>query len=156
LLRRRMMQAAVAFGILAASTLGISSVANASPASFTAKAIHSDGAGALAVEVTGGLTWYNRSVGVTGIHLYLAPGECGTWEALGWQGSNLIAAKTFTTYKYCGGTTGKWIPFSDFTLDGSLYVGGIQSVWIIAIDNTHTVTGTVDCLRTASVCEVEN
>jgi hypothetical protein len=150
MLKRRMLQAGVAIGVLATSILGIGSAANASPTGFTAASVHANGAGALAIEVTGGLTWYSRSVGLTSIHFYAAPNECGTWTADGWQGDTLIDVVSFGTY--CGGAAGRWIPFSDVVLDGSAVPGGITEVNIKAWDSTHGGMGETDCYRSASLC----
>jgi hypothetical protein len=153
MLRRRMLQAGVAIGLVAASLLGLSSAANASPTSFIAKAVHANGAGKLAVEATGGFIWYNRSVGLTSVKFYANAGECGYLQAFGWQGSAQIDNARFPgTGLYCGGTTGKWFTIGDFTLDGSGVYGGITSVTVVVVDYYHQISGYADCLKVASTC----
>jgi len=150
---RRLVQAGVAVGVFAVSVLGLSSSANASPTSFVAKAVHANGAGKLAVEATGGLTWYNRSVTVTSLRFYANAGECGYVNVWGDQGSTPISHKTFpSSGYYCGGTTGKWVSIGDVTLDGSDYSGGITEVDIIVWDVTHDGWGFAQCYRANSTC----
>lgn len=60
-----MLQALIGIGLVAVSLPGISTAANASPGSFTAKYVHANGTGSLAVQATGGISWYNRSVTLT-------------------------------------------------------------------------------------------
>lgn len=150
MLRRRMLQTGIAICIIAASTLGLGSAANASPTRFTAAAIHANGAGALAVEATGGLSWGNRSVSLTSVKFYANAGECGYFRAEGYQGETLIDGRYFGSY--CGGSTGRWFSIGTFTLDGSWISGGITDVSIMVVDQTHAGSAIIDCYRSAALC----
>ncbi|MFG1955119.1 hypothetical protein [Micromonospora sp. NPDC048830] len=155
MLRRRLAQAGVAIGMLAVAVLGFSPAASASPTSFVAKAVHANGAGALAVQGTGGLAWYSRSVTLTSVTFYANAGECGYLAAEGWQGSTLIDV----VYRpaeggnyYCGGATGQWFTIGNVALDGSQVSGGITQVRVYAVDFYHYVRGYAYCSRTSSAC----
>lgn len=152
----------LSIGIIAASVIGIGSPAYAGASSFAAQAVHSDGAGALAAKATGGLAWYNRSVGTTGVKFYIKANECGYMHVQG-----LVGESTVDEYYYppdpvygeksfggtvCGGSTGKWYTVGDRTLDGSAYTGGITSVLVGAVDYTHGIHGWTSCLRSNSYC----
>jgi hypothetical protein len=150
MLGRRLLQAGVAICIFAASTLGLGSAAQAAPTTFTAAAIHSNGAGALAVEATGGLSWGNRSVTLTSVRFYAGPGECGYFRAEGYQGGSLI--DFWYGGSHCGGTTGKWFTIGTYTLDASSTPGGITDVELMVVDQTHAISAIIDCYRTASLC----
>ncbi|MEO3779225.1 hypothetical protein ABGB16_20740 [Micromonospora sp. B11E3] len=140
----------VAIGMLAVAVLGFSPAASASPASFVAKAVHANGAGALGVQGTGGLAWYSRSVTLTSVKFYANAGECGYLTAWGWQGSTLL--DTYETGLYCGGSTGQWFTIGNIPLDGSQVSGGITKVEVYVDDYYHYVTGYAYCGRTNSVC----
>ncbi|MEV4140077.1 hypothetical protein AB0J72_48955 [Dactylosporangium sp. NPDC049742] len=147
MLRRRMLQAGIAIGVLAASVFGSSSAANASPASFVAKAVHAGGAGAVAVQATGGLAWYSRSVTVTSLRVYVKAGECGKISVFGSQGNTVVDAKGWDR---CG--TGTWETIGNVTLDGSAVSGGITDVTIYVRDLDHEIVGYADCYRVNSSC----
>ncbi|MEO3779226.1 hypothetical protein ABGB16_20745 [Micromonospora sp. B11E3] len=155
MLRRRLAQAGVAIGMLAVAVLGFSPAASASPTSFVAKAVHANGAGALAVQATGGLAWYSRSVTLTSVTFYANAGECGYLGAEGWQGSTLIDFKFYPPGSgefYCGGSTGKWFTVGNIALDGSQVSGGITQVRVYVFDHYHDGTGYAYCGRTSSAC----
>ncbi|WP_432974123.1 hypothetical protein [Dactylosporangium sp. CA-233914] len=149
MLRRRMLQTGIAIGVLAVSVFGSSSAANASPTSFIAKAVHAGGAGAVAAQATGGLTWYNRSVTVTSLKFYVKAGECGKLSVFGSQGDTVVDAKGWDR---CGGTTGTWVTIGNVTLDGSAFSGGITDVTIYVRDVDHEIVGYADCYRVNSSC----
>ncbi|HTJ33524.1 MAG TPA: hypothetical protein VL738_09870 [Dactylosporangium sp.] len=150
MLRRRMLQAGTVIAMVAASLLGFSTAASASPTRFTAKAVHANGAGALGVEITGVLTWYNRSVGLTSVKVYANAWECGEFKMTGYQGSSQVAVAYGVDY--CAGATGRWFSVDNVVLDGSNLSGGITEVVIDVHDTHHDVRGFSDCLRTASSC----
>ncbi|WP_144127663.1 hypothetical protein [Catellatospora sichuanensis] len=150
---RRLVQAGVAIGMLAVSVLGLSSPANAVPTSFVAKAVHAGGAGKLAVQATGGLTWYNRSVTVTSVKFYASPGECGYVAIWAYVGNADVDHKFYpSSGSYCGGSTGKWFTVGNVPLDGSAYSGGITEVYIVVFDETHSGQGWALCARASFAC----
>ncbi|MGN9909004.1 hypothetical protein ACTMTJ_15780 [Phytohabitans sp. LJ34] len=154
MLRRRMARAGVAIGMLAVSILGLSSPASAAPTSFVAKAVHASGAGRLAVQATGGLSWYSRSVTATSVRFFANAGECGYVSVTGWQGSTSIDYAVYPSGSgyYCGGTTGKWFNIGNVPLDGSRVSGGITEVLVIVFDVTHAGQGYAECYRSGSTC----
>ena len=149
MLRRRMLQTGIAIGMLAVSVFGWSSAASASPTSFVAKAVHSGGAGAVAVQASGGLSWYSRSVTVTSLKIYVKAGECGKLSVIGSQGNSVVDAEGWDR---CGGTTGGWQTIGNVTLDGSAVSGGITDVTVYVRDLDHEIVGYADCYRVDSSC----
>ncbi|GAA3755229.1 hypothetical protein GCM10022225_44990 [Plantactinospora mayteni] len=155
MLRRRLAQAGVAIGVLAASLLGFSPAANAAPTSFVAKAVHAGGAGALGVQATGGLAWYSRSVTLTSVRFYANAGECGYLAAEGWQGSTFIDFSYHPPADedyYCGGATGRWFTVGNIALDGSQVSGGITQVRVYVLDASHDGQGYAYCNKASSAC----
>jgi len=155
MLRRRMLHAGIAIAMVAASIVGLASPANASPTSFVAKAVHANGAGALAVEATGGFIWWNRSVSLTSVKFYANAGECGYLLAIGYHIAPSEVDRAYypsSSTNYCTGATGQWFPIGDFTLDGSDVYGGITEVEIIVFDVYHNIAGYAYCYRDKSSC----
>ncbi|MEV6964861.1 hypothetical protein AB0M47_07055 [Hamadaea sp. NPDC051192] len=151
MLKRRMLHTGLAIALVAVSILGFDTPANADfPSSFVAKSVHADGFGALAVEATGGISWYNRSVTLTSVRFYANVNECGYFRAYGYQGGRLIDfadLPTGSTSYFCGGSTGKWFTLGNVPLDASAVPGGIDEVYIVAADATHGSSGWADCFR---------
>ena len=150
MLRRRLPQVVITLGVVAASVLGISSAASAAPSSFTAASIHGGGAGAVGAETVGGISWYNRSVTLTGVRSYVAAHECSHFIVSGWQGGTRVSS--FESGQLCAMSAGHWYPFGDLILDGSGVSGGITEVVVDVYDETHTGYGFADCLRSDSSC----
>ncbi|GIG69336.1 hypothetical protein [Phytomonospora endophytica] len=154
MLRRRLLQAVIGFGLAAVALVGAGGAANASPGGFTATYTHAGGSGALADKATGGISWYNRSVTFTSVKFWVHAGECGTLQL---QGNNtageLVDEAEFTGL--CGNAaTGKWYTIGDVPLDGSADYGGITRVYIFVWDDTHQGYGYTYCDRSASSCRV--
>ncbi|MEU8003570.1 hypothetical protein AB0B66_20630 [Catellatospora sp. NPDC049111] len=122
-----------------ATTL-ITSPAKATDTSFMDDYYH--GSGALAVRVTGGITWHNRSVTLTGVKLFVKSGECGRALFKGWAGSTMADLKnTEADGLECSPVStaqGKWHDIPDFTLDGGSYTGGIREIDVEVVDVTHS------------------
>jgi hypothetical protein len=150
MLRRRLLQAGITIGAVAASVLGMTSAADAAPRSFTAASIHGGGTGALAAEAVGGITWYNRSVTLTSVRFYVTAHECGHFTVEAWQGNTHV--DSFAPPQQCATTTGRWISYGDIPLYASGLSGGITEVVIDAYDDTHSGHGWADCTRSASSC----
>lgn len=147
---RRLLRAGITMGAVAASLLGTSPAAEAAPRSFSAASVHGGGTGAVGAQVTGGITWYNRSVTLTSVRFYVAARECGRFSVAAWQGSRLV--DSLAASQQCAGATGRWITYDDIPLDGSLVPGGITEVIIDAYDDTHVGNGWADCTRSGSSC----
>jgi hypothetical protein len=139
---------------MAAGVLGFGVAAQAAPSSFTAKAIHSGGAGALAVQATGGLAWYSRSVTLTSVAFYVRANECARFTVIGVQGSTIVDSYDYpsATGSVCPGSTGRTYSLGSVPLDGSWLSGGITEVFVYAEDVSHSVTGYADCDRAWSSC----
>ena len=154
MLRQRMAQAGVAIGMLVVSILGLSSPASAVPTSFVAKAVHASGAGKLAVQATGGMTWYSRSVTLTSVSFYANAGECGYLAVHAWQGQKHIDEVFYPagSANYCGGTTGRWFTIGTIPLDGSAVSGGITEVDVDVFDVSHEGRGYAWCDRASFAC----
>ncbi|WP_163511357.1 hypothetical protein [Fodinicola acaciae] len=139
-----------------AALFGTGTAAHASPTSFVAKAVHSGGAGATALIVTGGLSWSNRSVTLTNVQVWVAPHECGYVTATGFQGDRMIDDEERPTGSdlYCGYSSAHGLTYGigNIPLDGSAVSGGITLVWVGALDSTHGATGYADCYRAKSAC----
>jgi hypothetical protein len=106
--------------------------AYASAPSFNVTHIHFDLSTAMHVE--GNFTWYNRSVGLSNIWLYVAVNECGWVSFYGYQNNTLIDAES--TAHYCAIGTGQWINIPNTVLDASQVRGGINKVNVAVHDDT--------------------
>lgn len=144
----------VSISVTAASVLGFGVAAQAAPSSFVASSIHSDGAGALAVQAKGGIAWYSRSVTLTSVTFYVKANECARLTVIGAQGSTIVDSYDYpsATGSVCPGSTGKTYSLGNIPLDGSQQVGGITEVIVYAKDVSHGATGFADCERALSSC----
>ncbi|GLZ77500.1 hypothetical protein Afil01_23070 [Actinorhabdospora filicis] len=154
MLRRRVLQVTAAIGLVVAALLGTGSAANASPGSFKALTIHANGAGAVADQAVGGITWYNRSVALTSVKFWVHAGECGSLELSGMDSAGYIKDQREYT-GLCGNrTSGKWYTIGDVVLDGSDVPGGLRDVMIYVWDDTHKGSGYTTCARAAASCVI--
>jgi hypothetical protein len=149
--KNRVTQAAISLILAAGATVGFSATAQAAPAGFTAKAIHSGGSGALADEATGGFSWLSRSVVLTNTRFWVKAGECGRFIVTGMQGDTMVDWYSHPS-DLCGGASGAWHTIGNVTLDGSSTPGGITEVIVYAEDIDHTINGYADCYRSNGSC----
>ncbi|HEY0638944.1 MAG TPA: hypothetical protein VGD67_14940 [Pseudonocardiaceae bacterium] len=117
-MRRIIRSAALAFSLLVLATL-----VGAQPAVAQSIAASTWSHGASYSGSQGGLTWYNRSVGVQGTVYDIGDGLTQVYF-LPYHGNTALYARD-TTRTASEGT----VPFG-FTLDGSDLVGGISKVYI--------------------------
>lgn len=154
MLKRRFVRLLITMALAVTAIFATTTAANAA-SSFTVAAVHANGAGATAVQITGSITWYSRSVSLTGLHLWVNANECGNWSVYGYQGDTFIDGRDSAnwSFRYCAPATGaqSW-PFSDITLDGSAYPGGITRLVITADDMSHIVYTQAICLRPNTFC----
>lgn len=129
---RRLAAWAAALVIGAAAAMAGGTPAQAS--SLSVHALYHHSTGRLAVEGWGDLRWLNRSVTVTDPTMYCIEshscliefrGLCGNKIVDSWESANVTAGKPESSY------------FTNFTLDGSSCVGGIDTVTLIVTDGTH-------------------
>ncbi|MET8910380.1 hypothetical protein [Micromonospora sp. NPDC004551] len=151
---RNLARVGISASVMAAGVFGFGVAAQAAPSSFTAKAIHANGAGALAAQATGGLAWYNRSATLTNVAFYVAANECGRFTVIGMQGSSYVDSYDYPSSTGCvrPGSTGRIYDLKNIALDGSDWSGGITDIFVYAVDVDHNVTGFAKCGRAASNC----
>lgn len=154
MLKRRLLQSLVGFAAATSALVGLTGTANASPTSFVAKTVHAGGAGSLADEAIGGITWYNRSVTLTNVRFWAHAAECGSMDITAWHAGDPIADQAHYASLCGNATTGKWYTIGDVVLDGSDVVGGINRVMVQVYDDTHHGYGYIVCSREDSACVV--
>ncbi|WP_163509877.1 hypothetical protein [Fodinicola acaciae] len=140
----------VVIGLAIAMLLATTTAATASPTRFSLNVAHGGGAGALAAATTGNLGWANRSVTLSDVRVYLAPGECGHIGVWGSQGDETIDFLIQMEEKYCGGYDGRWFIVGTITMDGSQVSGGITRITIKVFDDTHRISNSTYCYRSSS------
>jgi hypothetical protein len=142
------------FGItvatLAAAVLAVAAPAQAAPSTFTARAVHGSGAGAVGAQTTGGLSWTNRSVSLTSIRLYVRSLECAYLVVGGFHGNTHVDSTD--TPLYCSNGPAQWFNLGNIPLDGSRQDGGIILVDVQVIDASHNIRGYAHCARADSSC----
>ena len=154
MLRRRVLQATVGLAVAVAALLGTSSAASASPSSFLARYVHAGGTGSVAVQGTGGLVWYNRSVTATNVEFYVHAAECGTLVLQGLDSAGDVRSEHAFPDLCASATSGRTYLFGDVVLDGSFVSGGLTTVMIYAFDDTDRAYGYTRCLRSSSACKI--
>jgi hypothetical protein len=139
---------------MAAGVFGFGVAAQAAPSSFTAQAIHANGAGAVAVQATGGLAWYSRSATLTNVSFYVRANECARFSVVALQGISYVDSYDYpsVTGRMCPGPTGQTYNLGNIVLDGSKLSGGITEVIVYAKDLDHDVDGFATCERAVSTC----
>jgi hypothetical protein len=150
MLRKHLPRLGIAVATLAAVVLGAGAPAQAAPSTFTARAVHGGGAGAVGAATTGGFAWTNRSVSLTDVRLYVRSLECAYIHAVGYHGNNYVDSTT--TALYCSNGPARWFDVGNIPLDGSQQDGGIILVEVEVIDTNHNIRGYAHCARADSSC----
>ncbi|MGV9326466.1 hypothetical protein [Streptosporangium sandarakinum] len=131
MIKRGIGRAALAFAMIVAA-VGISSPAQAAT-SFYAEYFHSGGA-TLVVKITGDMGWYNRSVGLNDVRLWLRGGYCGGAEVSAYAGTNKLGQKTYANY--CS-ESGQWRSLPNATLNADV-PGGANVLRVRAFKDDST------------------
>ncbi|WP_018349783.1 hypothetical protein [Longispora albida] len=131
---------AVLLGALALAAAGTAAPAQAAEptSAFTVQHKHA-ASGALAVGAKGTIVWYNRSIDVTGLKLYVQDGEC----EYGWQNAamvafdadgNVIEKRMLFCYPQNGST---WHSLPTWSVEAGTIYGGVRRVEVCVFDNEH-------------------
>lgn len=150
MLRRRMLQVLIGFGLVAVSLLGANSAANAAPSSFLVQYVHGGGTGSLAAAGKGTMSWSNRSVVMSNIKIYAHALECVRLTAYGYAGTTGTGATM--SREFCApADRGEWFSEGDLSLTTSI-AGGITRVELYIQDYDHNAEGSLTCYRSRAAC----
>ncbi|WP_163505932.1 hypothetical protein [Fodinicola acaciae] len=154
MLKRRMLRTVIVVGLVIATLLGSASVASASPTSFSARAVHGGGSGAIGVALTGALSWSNRSVALTSVRLYTGSYEQAYVQIFPWNGNTPVTSVYLPSSGglYKNDAVAGWWNLYTIPVDGSDYYGGITEIEIRVGDYQHRIVGVAVCKRAASSC----
>ena len=121
--------------------VGTTSPARASDTSFFVEFVHDGGAGAIGAETSGGITWFNRSVSLTNVQLFVHAGECADIDARAYFRNNNSWVQVASQVVQACNSTSAGVTFSvqDLGFDCGAIVGGCGKVQVFVIDEVHGI-----------------